>query len=214
MVRVAIIEDDAEVRETLAEYLNQQPDFACVLDTPSMEEALAGLKAIAAPEVIMTDLGLPGMSGLEGIVHLRQRCPEADIIVLTVYHDAHRIFQALCAGATGYLLKSTPLPEVLTGIASVRAGGSVMSPEVARQVIGHFQRPAPPAHAGQPPTEPLSPREKEIVDCLAEGLSHKLIADRLCLAIDTVRFHFRNIYRKLHVNSQTELLAKVIRHQV
>ena len=149
------------------------------------------------------------MSGLDGMPLLRTRFPQVDIIVLTVYHDANRIYQALCAGATGYLLKSTSLPAIRDAIGTVRGGGSVMSPDVARKVLAHFQPVRPAATSSQ-----LTPRERQIVDSLIEGMSYKLIADHLDLSIDTVRFHFRNIYKKLHIDSQTELMAKVLRKEV
>jgi DNA-binding NarL/FixJ family response regulator len=209
MIRVAVIEDDPVVREGLGEYLGQQPGFTCVLMAGSMEGALTALKDVPAVEVVLLDLGLPGMNGLDGMPLLRARFPQVDIIVLTVYHDANRIYQALCAGATGYLLKSTPLPEIRDAVATVNGGGSVMSPDVARKVMAHFQPVRPVATSPQ-----LTPRERQIVDCLIEGLSYKLIADQLDLSIDTVRFHFRNIYKKLHINSQTELMAKVLRKEV
>ncbi len=210
MLRVALIEDDATVREGLAGYFNLQADVTCVLAAESVEDALRALADLAlAPDVVLTDLGLPGMSGLEGIVHVRGRCPAADIIVFSVYHDAQRIFQALCAGATGYLLKSTPLPEILASLHSVRAGGAVMSPDVARQVVAYFQQGGPRAAV----PAPLSPREQQIVNCLAEGLSQKMIADRVCLSIDAVRYHLKNIYKKLHVSSRAELLVKVMRRE-
>ncbi len=210
MIRVAIIDDDLVVREGLCEYLDaQQPGFTCALVAGSMEAALAALPAIPQLDVVLLDLGLPGMSGLEGMPLLRARFPQLDIIVLTVYHDANRIYQALCAGATGYLLKSTPLPEIRDAVQTVRSGGSVMSPDVARKVLAHFQPVRPAATSPQ-----LTPRERQIVDCLIEGMSYKLIADHLDLSIDTVRFHFRNIYKKLHINSQTELMAKVLRREV
>jgi DNA-binding NarL/FixJ family response regulator len=208
MIRVAIIDDDLVVREGLCEYLDQQPGLACVLAAGSMETALAALPATVSLDVVLLDLGLPGMDGLAGMPRLREFFPQLDIIVLTVYHDPNRIFQALCAGATGYLLKSTPLPEIRAAIETVSAGGSVMSPDVARKVMGHFQQPPQPIRAA------LTPRERQIVDCLIDGMSYKLTAAHLDLSLDTVRFHFRNIYKKLHINSQTELMAKVMRREV
>lgn len=209
MIRVAIIEDDLVVREGLCEYFNSQVEFTCALAAGSMKMALAALPAVPGIDVALLDLGLPGMGGLEGMPHLRARFPQLDIIVLTVYHDAHRIYQTLCAGATGYLLKSTPLPDIRDAVATVHGGGSVMSPDVARKVLAHFQPVAPAVTSSQ-----LTPRERQIVDALIEGMSYKLIADHLDLSIDTVRFHFRNIYKKLHINSQTELMAKVLRREV
>jgi DNA-binding NarL/FixJ family response regulator len=207
---LALIEDQAPIRETLVEYLAAQPEFRCVVVAGSVEEFLALLPgAAAAPQLILSDIGLPGRSGIEGLPLIKAQLPEAQVVMLSVYTEAERVYQALCAGAVGYLLKDTPLAQLKEHLLQVAAGGSPMSPGVARHVVQAFQRlaqrPAPT------PSEPLTPRELEIVRGIEDGLSYKLIAARLHISIDTVRNHIRNVYRKLQVNSKGELLAQALR---
>jgi DNA-binding NarL/FixJ family response regulator len=175
-----------------------------------VEEFLALLpSAAAAPQLILSDIGLPGRSGIEGLPLIKAQLPEAQVVMLSVYTEAERVYQALCAGAVGYLLKDTPLAQLKEHLLQVAAGGSPMSPGVARHVVQAFQRlaqrPAPT------PSEPLTPRELEIVRGIEDGLSYKLIAARLHISLDTVRNHIRNVYRKLQVNSKGELLAQALR---
>jgi DNA-binding NarL/FixJ family response regulator len=207
---LAIIEDQALIRETLLEYLGAQPEFQCVVVAGSVEEFLELLPGAARPpQLILSDIGLPGRSGIEGLPLIRAQLPEAQVMMLSVYAEAERVYQALCAGAVGYLLKDTPLAQLKEHLLQVAAGGSPMSPGVARHVVQAFQRlaqrPAPT------PSEPLTPRELEIVRGIEDGLSYKLIAARLHISIDTVRNHIRNVYRKLQVNSKGELLAQALR---
>jgi DNA-binding NarL/FixJ family response regulator len=207
---LALIEDQAPIRETLVEYLAAQPEFRCVVVAGSVEEFLALLpSAAAAPQLILSDIGLPGRSGIEGLPLIKAQLPEAQVVMLSVYTEAERVYQALCAGAVGYLLKDTPLAQLKEHLLQVAAGGSPMSPGVARHVVLAFQRlaqrPAPT------PSEPLTPRELEIVRGIEDGLSYKLIAARLHISLDTVRNHIRNVYRKLQVNSKGELLAQALR---
>jgi DNA-binding NarL/FixJ family response regulator len=155
------------------------------------------------------DLGLPGMSGIDGIKLVKEKYPDVDIVVFSVYNDPKRIFDSLCAGATGYLLKNTPLEEIKEGIELLSKGGSPMSPQIARKVIDHFN----PA-AKKKVESILSPKEKEIVVGLVDGLSYKLIADRMDISIETVRFHIKNIYRKLHVHGKAEVISKSLRGEI
>lgn len=157
------------------------------------------------------DIQLPGMSGIEGIGIIKDKYPEIDIIMLTVYHDSHKIFDSLCAGASGYLLKHTSLPEIKESILNLLNGGAPMSPQIARKVINHFQEQEPRKSNVE---SSLTPREHDIVNGLVDGLSYKMIADRYDISIDTVRAHIRNIYKKLHVNSKAEVIAKSLKGEI
>jgi DNA-binding NarL/FixJ family response regulator len=207
---LALIEDQVFIRETLHEYLEAQPEFGCVVVAGSVEEFLTLLPGAAVPpQLILSDIGLPGRSGIEGLPLIRAQLPAAQVVMLSVYAEAERVYQALCAGAVGYLLKDTPLPQLKEHLLQVAAGGSPMSPGVARHVVQAFQRLA--QRTAPSPSEPLTPRELEIVRGIEDGLSYKLIAARLHISLDTVRNHIRSVYRKLQVNSKGELLAQALR---
>jgi DNA-binding NarL/FixJ family response regulator len=206
-VALIIIEDQQAIREALAEYLCAQPEFACVLVADSLEDFLRRLPAgLAGPVLVLSDIGLPGRSGIEGLPLIHQRLPEAQVLMLSVYTDAARVFEAICAGAVGYLVKTTPLRQLKEHLLDVAAGGSPMSPQVARHVIQAFQRQPPVAVAATPDAR-LTPREQEVVLAVEEGLSYKLVAERYGLSIATVKNHIRAVYRKLEINSKGELLA-------
>jgi len=209
MIFVGIVEDDQEIRNGIVSFLSKQPGFVCDLAVGSVEELLASLSSENSPQVLIMDLGLPGMSGVEGISFVKSRYPEMDIVVFSVYNDPKKIFDSLCAGATGYLLKNTPFNELKEGIELLAKGGSPMSPQIARKVIDFFK----PAKKIEK-VSPLSDKEKEIVVGLVDGLSYKLIADRLSISIETVRFHIKNIYRKLHVHGKAEVITKSLRGEI
>ncbi len=209
MISVAIIEDDEDIREGIQKYLNKQPGFSCRLAEESVEEFLSHKLADEAPEVILMDIGLPGMSGIDGIKLIKQKDSGIDIVMLTIYHDSHKIFEALRAGASGYLLKNTPLAEIKEAIEQLQAGGAPMSPQIARKVIEHFN----PANKPEPES-PLTAKEKEIVVGLVDGLSYKMIGDRMNISVETVRFHIKNIYQKLHVHSKAEVITKSLRGEI
>lgn len=206
MLSLAIIEDQPAIREAYAAYLTAQPEFRVVLVCASVEEFLARLPDLPeAPKVVLSDIGLPGgLSGIEGVKHIRQQLPQTEVLLISVYNDAARVFQALCAGAVGYLVKNTPLTLLKENLLQVAAGGSPMSPSVARHVVQHF-RPV------QDVSKALSSRELQIVQGIEDGLSYKLIADRLGISLDTVRSHIRTVYRKLEVNSKSEIMARMAR---
>jgi DNA-binding NarL/FixJ family response regulator len=183
--------------------------YRCTGAFASMEEALKEIGK-ALPDVALVDLGLPGMSGIQGIRLLKQRHPDLHLVTLTVYDDDDRIFEALCAGATGYLLKKTAPERLLEGLREVMAGGSPMSPEVARRVIKLFQQVRPPEHADYH----LTPHESRLLKMLVEGHTYKTAAAELHSSIHAVSFHMRNIYSKLQVHSKSEAVAKALRDRL
>jgi len=208
----ALIEDHPALRAALHEYLCAQPEFNCVLVAESVEDFLAALPGLPVPPaLVLSDIELPGRTGIEGVRLIRTRLPEAQVLMLSVYTDAARVVEAISAGAVGYLVKSTPLPQLKEALLQVAAGGSPMSPGIARHIIERFQ-PARVAAAG-PGAEALTAREQEVVYWVEEGLSYKLIAAKLFISVETVRNHIRAIYRKLEINSKGELLALSIRRR-
>jgi DNA-binding NarL/FixJ family response regulator len=199
---LAIIEDDPSIRQSYVTYLCAQPEFDCVLVAGSVEEFLEELpNARQPPRLILSDIGLPGMTGIEGVTRIKRLLPKAEVVLITVYADADRLFQALCAGAVGYLLKSTMLRDVKAGLLEVLDGGSPMSPAIARHVVRHF-KPAPA------PAEVLTARELQLVQAIEEGLSYRLVAERMGITLNTVRTHIRRVYDKLEINSKAELTGK------
>jgi DNA-binding NarL/FixJ family response regulator len=202
-VTVAIVEDNPELREELVALFRGLEGFTCVASCSTAEEALQELPAVE-PEVILMDINLPGMSGIECVRTLKTRLPQTPVVMLTVYEDDDSIFESLKAGAVGYLLKKTPPAKIIEAIREVHGGGSPMSNQIARRVLASFQ--APPAHPDKGPI--LSPRELEILNQVARGLRYKEIADTLFVSPDTVRTHLRNVYRKLQVRSATEAVFK------
>ena len=209
MISVGIIEDDTEIREGVGSYLRQQADLVCSVSESSVEEFFTALKDGIPPEVILLDIGLPGISGLQAIRFIKEKLPDAAILMFTVHDEPNKIFQALCAGADGYLLKNTPLPKIHEAIHQTAAGGAAMSPQIARRVIESFARGKPSAAQS-----PLSDREREVVSALVDGLSYKQIADRAGISIDTVRHHIKSIYRKLQVNNKAEVIAMSLRGEI
>lgn len=213
MVFIGIVEDDEQIRLGIQTYLNRQKDFVCDWSYSSVEELLRNLPGKPAndniPGVLIMDIGLPGMSGIDGMKLIKEKYPEIDIIVFSVYNDPKKIFDSLCAGATGYLLKNTPLEEIKEGIHHLAKGGSPMSPQIARKVVEFFGQPKKKNEDSL-----LSGKEKEIVIALVDGLSYKLIADRMAISIETVRFHIKNIYRKLHVHCKAEVISKSLKGEI
>ena len=203
MTTVAIVEDNAVVGASLRRIVESTPDCQCVGVWRSGEEALAKVPAFR-PQVVLMDIHMPGITGIETTARLKREMPELLVIMVTVYRDHEKIFDALKAGACGYLLKRSSPDEVRRALQEVRAGGAPMSAEIARRVVEAFHRPAPKADEAMP----LSKRETEILELLTQGLANKEIADRLGLSIETVRVHLRRIYEKLHVHSRTEAAMK------
>ena len=213
MIGIGIIEDDAQIRTVLQTYIDRQSEMSCLGAYESVEKGLAGFNPEIMPDVMLMDIELPGMSGIEGVKLLKQRHPGIEFIILTIYHDVNKIFPALQAGASGYLLKNTPLPDIKDGILQVQSGGSPMSPQIARRVVDAFTNRHPPAKKTNEASI-LTNRENEIVIALVDGLSYKMIADRMSISIETVRYHIRNIYKKLHVHSKGEVISKSLRGEI
>lgn len=209
MTSIAIVEDNPVIRESLEAYVRQATDLQCICTCATAEAALEQLPA-EQPEVVLMDIQLPKMSGIECAAQLKQLLPAVRIIMVTVYSDPEMIFQALRAGACGYLLKRCTPEELVTAVREVREGGAPMSREIARQVITYFQNPmasvATPVAAAE--MEQLSPREREILELLTQGYPDKEIADRLGVKHGTVRWHLQHVYEKLHVRSRTEAALK------
>lgn len=202
-IRISIIEDEPLIRNSLVVLVQEQPDFELLHECPSVESFLAESHVVSS-DIVLLDIGLKGgMTGLEGIRLIKQLSAETNIIMLTTFDDSDRIFKALCAGASAYLTKRTPFKKIIEAIYTVYRGGSYMSPVIARKVIDYF---APK----QPSEAKLTPRQQQIVEGVVDGLSYKLIADKLMIGTETVRDHIKKIYRKLEINSKTELIKKRI----
>jgi DNA-binding NarL/FixJ family response regulator len=202
-IAVSIIEDDAAAREILAGWLRRAEGFRCLSDYGSAELAIERLPA-EQPNVVLADISLPGMSGIECVRRLKPVLPETQFVMLTVYEDSDHIFDALAAGASGYLLKQTPRHELLAALRDVHSGGSPMTSNIARKVVRSFQQ----TRTQVPGAEDLSPREHEVLDLLARGYLYKEIAETLSISVPTVNTYIRRIYEKLHVRSRAQAVAK------
>ena len=206
-IQLGIVEDDSLVRDSLIEYMSLQPEIEVIRAAASVEEFLHFLPQIERLDLLLLDIGLPGMSGLEAIGIIREQRPDTDIIMLTAVDDYDRIFEALQKGAVAYLSKRTRLPVIKEALLIVYQGGSYMSPEIARKVITQLtpRRRAVPAAAT---ASVLTPRQNDIVQGLVDGLSYKMIADEYEISVETVRDHIKKIYKKLEVNSKAEVIRK------
>jgi len=203
MIGVTIVEDDNEIRESLALLISRSEGFSCVSHYGSCEQALRSIDE-DLPDVILMDINLPGMSGIKGVKRVKEKLPETEIIMLTVSEDDRDVFASLCAGASGYLKKNTPPLKLLEAIREAVNGGAPMSMDIARLVVHSFQ-------PEKIPDTGLTAREKEVLTKLCEGSSYQMIADALFVDVNTVKFHIRNIYRKLEVSSKGEAISKAIR---
>jgi DNA-binding NarL/FixJ family response regulator len=204
MISVSIVEDDDDIRETLALLIDETEGFRVASRFPDCETALARIAA-DRPDVVLMDIGLPGMSGVEGTSKVKELLPDADVVMLTIHRDDDLVFDALAAGATGYLLKDSRSDAILAAIRDVRAGGAPMSSSIARRIVGSFRR---------APESPLSARETEVLAELCKGRSYRAIAETLFVSEDTVHFHIKNIYRKLSVHSKSAAVAKALKDRL
>jgi DNA-binding NarL/FixJ family response regulator len=205
-IKVAIVEDNDKIRESLAIMIDGTEGFECSSTYRSGEEALRRLPAYR-PNVVLMDIGLPRMSGIECVAYLKQSYPDIQFMMLTVYEDDEKVFKSILAGATGYILKRTPPVELLEAVRELHEGGSPMSDQIARKVVQAFQQ----MGKSSKETENLSERELEILSYVAKGYHDKEIADHFFLSVKTVRTHLRNIYQKLHVRSRTEAVLMYLR---
>jgi DNA-binding NarL/FixJ family response regulator len=203
---VSIVEDNEQLRGTLARLIDREEGFRCLSQYPTAEEAIESLPK-EKPDVVLMDINLPGMNGVECVRRLKQIVPETQIVMLTAYEDTENIFNALAAGANGYLLKRAPRAELLDALREVCRGGSPMTTHIARKVVQSFQKTA----ASAKPTENLSAREQEVLDCLSQGFLYKEIAEKLGISYETVHTYIRRIYEKLQVRTRTEAVAKFLR---
>ena len=208
-IKVAIIEDRRAIREGLSVMISFTDGFSCVGSYRSMEDALRRI-GNDLPDLVLSDIGLPGMDGIEGVKILKEKYPELTILMLSVYDDNERIFDALCAGATGYLLKNTPPAKLMESLKEAMNGGSPMSPEIARKVVTLFRDFRPPERVDYD----LTPHEIRILKLLVEGHSYKTAAFELKVTVNTISFHLKSIYEKLQVHSKSEAVAKALQHRL
>ncbi len=204
MINVSIVEDDNEIRESLAILVNGTPGFSCINTFIDCESAIKGIIE-DPPDVVLMDIGLPGKSGIEGIREIRKVLPDIDILMLTVHADSKKVFEALCAGACGYLIKDTPPARLLEAIFEAYHGGAPMSTQIARMVVSSFKTNL---------NSNLTQREIEVLTQLCKGKSYRMIAESLFISEETVRRHIKNIYKKLEVSSKSEAVAKALKEKL
>jgi DNA-binding NarL/FixJ family response regulator len=208
-IKTAVVEDIRDIREGLATLINFTDGFSCSGSYRSMEEAIHRIKS-NVPDVLLSDIGLPGMNGIEGVRILKEQFPQMTVLMITVYDDDDRIFDALCAGAGGYLLKRTPPAKLLENIREAADGGAPMSPEVAMRVIKLFRDVRPPERVDYD----LTPHETRLLKLLVEGHNYTTAAEELRVSYNTVKFHMRHIYEKLQVHSKSEAVAKALQNRL
>ncbi len=208
-ITVAIVEDDRSLREGLRMLINATPGYTCERTYGSVEEALR-LLSLGSPDVLLLDIHLPGMLGSEGVSQFRKHYPDMQILMLTIYDGQDKVFESICNGACGYLLKKTPPVKLLEAIREAYEGGAPMSPEIARKVVTLFQKTGPPATLDQQ----LTPQEIRLLRLLADGYSYENSAGQMNISINTVRNYIRSIYEKLHVHSKSEAVSKAIRSRI
>jgi DNA-binding NarL/FixJ family response regulator len=199
-IKVVVVDDDGEIRQLLTVIIDGSPGFSCKQSYNDCESAIEGILT-EPPNVVLMDINLPGKSGIEGVSILKEKLPDTDFIMLTVKDDDESVFDSICAGATGYLLKDTPPAVLLESIREVYHGGSPMSSAIARRIVSSFKKNS---------DSPLSGRETEILQKMCDGYNYRDIAEKLFISNDTVRAHIKNIYRKLHVHSRAEVVKKAI----
>jgi DNA-binding NarL/FixJ family response regulator len=201
MINLILIEDDLKIQDALKTYFDYQPDFDMLEMYTSAEDFEKSTKLTNTPDVVILDINLPKKSGIELIGHIKKLYPETHLLMLSINNDNESVFKSLQAGADGYLWKATPLDKIKEAITDLNLGGSPITPTIARKIVDYF-------NTQKNITESLTEREQIVVEAIVDGLSYKLIADKMFISLDTVRKHIKNIYRKLHINSKGELIAK------
>ena len=209
---VWIVEDNRMLRANLAALIDERPGMSCALAVDSCEDFLIALDHDPVPDVVLMDLGLPGRSGIDGIVRIQSVSPATKVIVLTIHEEDEKVFEAICAGASGYLLKPSPPEKILEAIEAVQRGAAPINPYIAGKMLSMFSRLSPPRPADE--DYGLTPREREILQHLVDGMTMKVIAGELNLSYHTVGNHLRNVYRKLHVRSRSSAVAKALREDL
>jgi DNA-binding NarL/FixJ family response regulator len=210
IIRVAIFEDNNPLREGLYQLIDSSDGYHCVGAFPDCNNLLINIRE-SKPDVVLMDIGMPGINGIEGVSILKDKYPEMKILMQTIFEDSDKIFKSICAGASGYILKNTTPNRILDAIRETFEGGAPMSPTIATKVLKMFQA---QSITSKDNSGNLSEREKEVLSCLVKGMSYKLVADELSISIDTVRGHIRKIYEKLHVNSKSEAVIKAIKKKL
>jgi len=208
-IRVAIVEDDRPTREGLGMLINGTPGYHCVGTYRTVEDALRAISR-DVPDVLLLDINLPGMPGSEGVKPLKQRLPPMEVLMLTVYAEQDKVFESICNGASGYLLKETPPAKLLEAISEAHRGGAPMSPEIARKLVTLFQKTGPTEKI----EEQITPQEARLLKLLSEGYSYQGAAERLNISVNTVRDYVRSIYEKLHVHSKSAAVTKALRSRI
>ncbi len=209
-IRVILFEDNSHLRDSLYFLVNTSKEFECIAAYPDTRQALKNIDNLK-PDVIITDIEMPGMNGIDTTRLIKKEYPDMKILILTVFDDKEKIFQSLCAGGSGYLLKNSTPEQILQALSDVYKGGSPLSPSVAKLVVQFFQRTMTDT---LPDDYNLTPKEKELLQCLVDGKSYKMIADAMVISVETVKTHIKNIYRKLHVNSSHEAVAKILKQRI
>lgn len=211
-IRVVLFDDNKDLRDMFRLLVDAQSDMVCVAVHPELSQLMRDIEA-ARPDVIVMDIQMPGMNGIEGVKAIRSRYPQARILMQTVFEDDDKVFDAICAGANGYILKTAPVDDIAKAIRDVHAGGSAMTPTIAYKVLERFRVNAPPTE--QRTNDPgLSEREKNVLTLLVKGRSYKMIADELEISYHTVDSHIRRIYEKLHVRSNAEAVGRAVRDRL
>ena len=214
MIKLAIVEDDQHIRDSLTVFFSSQKEIELLSAADSVEAFLKWLSdAAVIPDVLLLDVSLPGVSGIEGIQAIKSQAEDVSIIMLTIHDDSDRVFNAFKEGANGYLLKNTPLAKIKEGILDIQTNGAPMSPSIAKKVISYFNQGSKKKRKEED-LNALTEREGDVVDGLVKGLSYKEIASSLNLSVETIRHHIKNIYTKLHVNSKTQVVAKSLRGEI